>query len=349
MKLLAPFPAEPIDEVLHEHGDVFPALLQRGQVDVEDVQAEVEVLAEAPRLDLVLEIPVRGADHPDIHHDLALPTEAAQPLLLEHAEELGLQLDGNLSHLVEEQRAAVGQLPGAEAPLVGPGEGAALVTEHLALDQRGGNGGAVDGNEGLVAPGAELVDGAGDHLLAGAALPGDHHARFRGRDLLHQLHRAAHGRRIAYQPDAGVDLSEAPAQHLHLVQGRLLLQRPLEDDLEAGRIERLLYEVEDALPDRLDCRVDGSLAGDDDDGRIGLLLAQRPDERQPVELRHHQVADDHVRVHLGGDLQGRVAVGGLIDVVAPPLQELREQLPGGFLVIDDQDAGLRHGACGYLG
>jgi len=30
------------------------------------------------------------------------------------------------------------------------------------------------------------------------------------------------------------------------VQGRLLLQRPLEDDFEAGRIERLLDEVEDA-------------------------------------------------------------------------------------------------------
>ena len=320
MKLLAPFPAEPIDEVLHEHGDVFPALLQRGQVDVEDVQAEVEVLAEAPRLDLVLEIPVRGADHPDIHHDLALPTEAAQPLLLEHAEELGLQLDGNLSHLVEEQRAAIRQLPGAEAPLIGPGEGTALVAEHLALDQRGGDGGAVDGDERLFAPGAELVDGAGHHLLAGAALSGDHHARFGGGDLLHQLHCPAHGRRIAHQPDAGVDLPEAPAQHMHLVQRLLLLQGPLEDDLETGRIQRLLDEVEDAFANRLHRRVDGSLAGDDDDGSVGLLLAQRPDERQPVEFRHHQVADDHVRMHLGGDLQGRVAVSGPVDLVAPSLQ-----------------------------
>ena len=342
MELLARLPREAIDEVLHEDRDVLVPLLQRREVDVEDVQAEVEVLAEAAALDLVLELAVRGADHAHVDRDLALAAQTAEPLLFEHAEELRLQLDGNLADFVEEERPAVGQLPGSEAPLLGAGEGSALVTEHLALDERGGNGRAVDGDERLVAARAELMDGAGHHLLAGAALAGDHHAGLGRSHLLHQLHRAPHRGRVAHQPDAGIDLAQAPAQDLHLVEGFLLLQRALEDDPQARRVERLLHEVEDAFADGLDRGVDRPLPGDDHDRGVRLLLSQRADERQPVQLRHHQVADDHVRVGLGGELQRTVAIGRLIHLVTPPLQKLRKKLSSGLFVIDDQDAGLRH-------
>src|SRR5213082_2007356 len=106
--------------MLHEKRDVLAALLQRRERDVEDVEAEVEILAEAPRLDLLLQVPVGSADHPHVDGDLALASEPAQPLLLEDPEELRLQLDGDLPDLVEEERAAVGQLPGAEPALIGP-------------------------------------------------------------------------------------------------------------------------------------------------------------------------------------------------------------------------------------
>ena len=52
-----------------------------------------------------------------------------------------------------------------ELPLGAPiraGEGAALVAEDQRLDQRAGEGRAVDGDEGLLAPGARLVESAGD-------------------------------------------------------------------------------------------------------------------------------------------------------------------------------------------
>ena len=126
------------------------------------------------------------------------------------------------------------------------------------------------------------------------------------------------------------------------MQRLLLLQRALENHFEARRIERLLDEIEDALAHGLDRRVDGPLPGDDHHRRVRLLLAQRADERQAVQLGHHQVADDHVGMRLGGQFQSAVAVRRLIDVVAPALEELREQLAGGLLVVDDQDAGLRH-------
>ncbi len=58
----------------------------------------------------------------------------------------------------------------ADAPLGRPGEGALLVAEQLALQQRLGNRRAVDRQERPVGAAAVLVEGAGDQLLAGAAL-----------------------------------------------------------------------------------------------------------------------------------------------------------------------------------
>src|SRR6202008_933278 len=69
----------------------------------------------------------------------------------------------------------------AEPPLGGAGEGALLVAEELALEQRVGQRGAVDGDERLAPARGEVVDGLGDELLAGAALALDEHgARDRG-------------------------------------------------------------------------------------------------------------------------------------------------------------------------
>ena len=55
------------------------------------------------------------------------------------------------------------------------GERAARVAEELALEERVGNGRAVDRDEGAVLAAAAHVDRAGDELLAGAALAVDEH------------------------------------------------------------------------------------------------------------------------------------------------------------------------------
>jgi hypothetical protein len=68
--------------------------------------------------------------------------------LLENAEQLDLDRKRKLADLVEKERAAVGELETAAAPFVGAGEGAALVAEKFALDDRLGKGGAVDRDEG---------------------------------------------------------------------------------------------------------------------------------------------------------------------------------------------------------
>ena len=66
--------------------------------------------------------------------------DALEALLLQHAQQLGLRGGRHVADLVEEQRAAVGLLEPADAAAIGAGEGALLVAEQLALQQRLGDG-----------------------------------------------------------------------------------------------------------------------------------------------------------------------------------------------------------------
>ena len=99
--------------------------------------------------------------------------EALEVLLLQHAQHLALCQRRHVADFVEEQRAAVALLELADAAAVGPGEGALLVAEQLALQQGLRDGGAVDGQERPGGAAAVLVEGAGDQFLARAALAGD--------------------------------------------------------------------------------------------------------------------------------------------------------------------------------
>ena len=62
--------------------------------------------------------------------------DAVELAVLEHAQQLHLRGGRHVADLVEEQRAAVGLLEAAGALAIGAGEGAALVTEQLGLEQR---------------------------------------------------------------------------------------------------------------------------------------------------------------------------------------------------------------------
>ena len=63
------------------------------------------------------EVAVGRGDHADVDRAGALLADALELALLQHAQQLGLQLERHLADLVEKQRAAVGQLeaPGGRA------------------------------------------------------------------------------------------------------------------------------------------------------------------------------------------------------------------------------------------
>ena len=176
-------------EVLGQAQDVVAALPQRRHVDRDDVEPEIEILAEAPGPDLLDQILVRRRDHAHVHADARRPAHRLDHLLLQRAQHLGLRLQAHVADFVEEQGAAGRHLELAAAVGDGAGEGAARVAEQLGLDQLLGDGGAVHLDERGAVPVAERMNLPRDQLLARPVLAGNQHAavgRRRHRDLLAQ-------------------------------------------------------------------------------------------------------------------------------------------------------------------
>ena len=153
--------------------DVLAALPQRRESDRQDRQAMVEVLAEPPRADRLLEILAGRGDHPGVDRLAARAAEAAHGALLDHLQELGLQSLGHEPDLVEEDRAAVRGLEQAGLGLAGVGERALLEAEELRLEQGLGDGGAVDVDEGTARARPVPVHQLGQETLARAGLAQD--------------------------------------------------------------------------------------------------------------------------------------------------------------------------------
>ena len=93
-----------------ERLDVVGSLSEGRYRDREDVQAVVEIVAEALRSNHFAEITVGRGDHAHVDLERTCPADTLELVLLQHAEELGLQLQGDLADLVEEQRATVREL-----------------------------------------------------------------------------------------------------------------------------------------------------------------------------------------------------------------------------------------------
>jgi hypothetical protein len=122
-------------EMFGQFGDVVLSLAQRRDLDEEDAQPVVEVLAKAARRDLAGEIAIGGRDEPYVDVARTVLSYALVLAFLNGAEELGLQLERDLADLVEKERAAVGRLEPAYPIPEGAGERALHVAEELALEQ----------------------------------------------------------------------------------------------------------------------------------------------------------------------------------------------------------------------
>ena len=106
-------------------------------------KAEVKIGAKFTPFHLIPEVAIgrrnqaKGGALPDVAAD------ALEGLLLDHAQQLALQVQRQFADLVEEQGAAVGLGEGAIARGDGTGEGAALVPEELAAGELRYDGAAI--------------------------------------------------------------------------------------------------------------------------------------------------------------------------------------------------------------
>src|SRR6185369_2834120 len=86
------------------------ARTERGEIDLHDLDAVGQILAETALGDGLLEIAVRGADDAHVGAQGLPAAHALEGALLQEAEELALDVGREVAELVEEDGAALRQL-----------------------------------------------------------------------------------------------------------------------------------------------------------------------------------------------------------------------------------------------
>src|ERR1700739_910678 len=99
--------------------------------------------------------------------------QAFKFLLLQDAQQFGLQSRRNVAHFVEKERAFVGQLETANLLCYGTGECASLMAKKLAFQQIERNGSTIQLYKRAAAPRAQVVNCAGNQLFPRSVFPFD--------------------------------------------------------------------------------------------------------------------------------------------------------------------------------
>src|SRR6185369_2009721 len=130
---------------------------QRGHSDRQDIQSVVQVGAESAGRHLLFEVAVRGRNHPHVDLDGTAASDLFKLVFLQYAQQLDLHVEREFAHLVEENRASVGQLEPPRPSIERACECTFHVTEQLALDQAGGDSAAVHLDKGMFVARAATV------------------------------------------------------------------------------------------------------------------------------------------------------------------------------------------------
>jgi hypothetical protein len=135
------------EKALDQKWNVFLAIAQRRQGQTHNVEPVKKVFAETSRCDFLLQVAVRRGHDANVDLDALQRTQRAQFLFLQHAEQLHLQLQRQLPNLVEESRAAVGQLDQSPLGFDCAGKRASDMAKQFALHHRAHERATVDRHE----------------------------------------------------------------------------------------------------------------------------------------------------------------------------------------------------------
>src|SRR5262249_59495939 len=125
-----------MDEVFDEYRDVRSPLAKGGHFEWKHVEPVEKVRSEGAVGHRGSQISIGGGNHADVHADRSTPADTREFAFLQDTQQHDLGLGGQLADLVEEDRAAVGQLEATLASLQGSGEPALLMAEPLGPDCR---------------------------------------------------------------------------------------------------------------------------------------------------------------------------------------------------------------------
>ena len=331
-----------LEEQPRQQGDVAGPLAERRDPDRVDHEVVEQVAGEILLVVGAGEVVLRGDDHPHVRLPDARRVLAVVFAPLDEALQLHLHRHRQRLDVVEEDRPPSGLLdePRRLLPHAAPVPG---LPEEERREPVGVLAVRLDGDERPGAARARLVDGAGDRLLAGAALPPDedaHVARGEPFRLVEQPDHPVVPRRE--RMEGGRVRQPLPRQLLRQLVDRPvqrpLLDRALEDLQQVLLVDGLREVVERAELHRAHGEIDVAHPGDDDDGRVVPLRAHGAQDVHAAHVRHVHVEQDGLERPAPEqplDLARVVRDDGLVQ---PRLDEEDHEVIGdGDVVVDDED------------
>ncbi len=212
------------------------------------------------------------------------------------------------------------------------GERPLLVAEQLAFDQGFGKGGAIQGNEGTVPPGAVVVERLGHQFLAGSAFAGDQH---RGAAVGHLfdlsvdlLHRPA----LSDEVMKGVALGDLGAELFDFAFEFLGVECAVDDDAEFFDVEGFRQVVRRAQLHGIHRGLDGLCTRQHDDRGGILFRPQGLQHRQPVGAGENDVQQHEMGGFFVEQVQPFLRIGGLDDLIRGFKHGFQRGPDSGFVV-----------------
>src|SRR5271170_2797197 len=212
-----------LQEVLAKQRNISRALPQRGQMNRYHMNSVIEILAEPSRASHLLQRLVRRADEPEIDLSQCASAKPLHLMVLQHAQQLGLERQRKRRNLVQEKRASMRQLNLAWPRLRRSGKGPTLTSEQLRLDQVLRQSRAIEANVRLVRSPAERDNRPRCQLLARATLSPDEHVDVAVGNLLDRVVDEPHRPTRAYEVLKAADLKRLTP---HLLASRLFCAAP---------------------------------------------------------------------------------------------------------------------------
>jgi hypothetical protein len=316
----------------------FSRLPQGRHLDLDHVDAIVEVLAEPLIAHHLLQVLVGRRQHPDVDFRLTGAADPAYSPLLKHPQQLHLHRRTGVADFVKKHRATVARL---EQPLLGgdrAGKRSACMAEQLALEQLARHRPAIDRHERPLAPGAARMDRARQQLLAGTRFAADQHRAVGRRDALDDAHHLPHAGAVPDQVVGAALFLELSLEQPVLMFEAAFLQGITDDDLQLIDIERLDDVVVSSQLQRLDGALGRSVGGDHDHRRFGVGLLGLPQDLQSRLSRHRDIADDQIEIAALHELRGSLGRIGERHRIPFLFEHDGEEVPHPLLIIDDQEA-----------
>src|SRR3984885_6542019 len=227
-------------------------------------------------------------------------------MLLQDAQQLGLQRRGDVAYFVQKQRAFIGHFEAPDLLRNRTRKSALLMTEQFVFQKIQRNGRAIEFYKSAPATLTGVVKGVSNEFFSCTGFPLDEDSRVCWRNLLHLLENRFEGRAIADDPlERTLDLIEPRVHDCCINSHRNLYTQGSPRDCNSRgcshikcsadsfqqqvMIERFCEEFDCTLSHRSNSHPGISMSGDEDDRNIAFLLFKPGLQLQTRHLRHPDI------------------------------------------------------------